>query len=321
MKVVIILFMMAIIILVDGSLPDHLTSLTTPHHQHHHQRSPCIMTVSSVDDGYFDTGDARVVFQFGIGTQAMYSQLHNYSLHMVATAAPGSEAFIKRLDWARHYAARRLLDGLDCSWIMMTEGDVIITNLTVRVEDIIQEAVKNYLGKEQEGPSLILNRDAAKNINTGTFFIRNSPLGRQVMDRVSVIRHEHAMDFKLKAWGANGAMMIALRDHFVRESAVILPSTLFNSYEIEWKPGHFIRHFAGEREFVLDFSYLWIDRSHPRSAGHQKDGMTKGQAMEKFVRNYPPRTFPGWSDEVFGLLKNRTRLSLQRKGRFIKLFL
>lgn len=152
---------------------------------------------------------------------------------------------------------------------VMTEGDVLITNQSVTIADIVSLSA-SVLGRE---PSLILNRDAAHNINTGTYFVRNSPAGRAIMDRITAIRTEHAGDHKLINWGANGATMIALRDELVKAETVVMPSQLFNAYG-EWQPGDFARHFAGLQP--------------------------KSQYIAEFVRSYPPTTWSGWDSQVIG---------------------
>lgn len=156
---------------------------------------------------------------------------------------------------------------------MLTEGDVIITNLTVSIEEIVQKAQKAYGDRE---PHVILNIGKGGNINTGTYFIRNSPSGRLIMDRMSVIRTEYASDRRVTSWGANGAMMIAMLDKNLSAEAAFLPWQVFNAYS-EWKPGYFMRHFAG---------------SYPKSPH-----------MEEFVKRYPPEFWPGWRKETYGSIR------------------
>lgn len=151
---------------------------------------------------------------------------------------------------------------------MLTEGDVLITNLEISLMSIIEEA------NHQKGSlaHLVVDRDAAGNVNTGTFFVRNSHVGRQIMDRMSVIRTEYATDSKLLTWGCNGAIMVAMRDAEIKAEVTLLSSTRFNAYGNEWKPGMFIRHFAGASQ--------------------------KGVAIHEFVTAFPPSTWPGYDTAI-----------------------
>ena len=93
----------------------------------------------------------------------------------MATVAEGAEPWVKRLDWKRHYTVRAMLDGSDCDWVVATEGDVLITNLTTPLSTFVDEA-NTKLGRHA---SLIVNRDTFGNVNTGTYFVRRSEDGRR----------------------------------------------------------------------------------------------------------------------------------------------
>lgn len=45
----------------------------------------CIVTVASVDAPFFDSGEARAIFHYGIASQAAYAARHMYGIHLVAT--------------------------------------------------------------------------------------------------------------------------------------------------------------------------------------------------------------------------------------------
>lgn len=231
----------------------------------------CVVTVTSLDSQYLLDGDGQASLAYSIGSQAMYAAKHNYSFHLVATVAAGAEPWVKRLDWKRHYTVRALLDGDDCDWVMATEGDVIITNLTTPLSTFVDEASAK-LGRHA---ALIVNRDTFGNVNTGTFFVRRCEAGRRFLDRVSEVRYQNSTDKRVVAWGANGGIIVALEeaDDSLSRDAVLLNSSRFNAYREEWQPGMFMRHFAAVKP--------------------------KGPAILAFVADFPPYTWPGYDTALF----------------------
>lgn len=161
-----------------------------------------------------------------------------------------------------------------------------ITNYDITFESIVAQAITQS-GKL---PDIIVNRDAAGNINTGIMFIRCSEMGRKAMVRIRELQVSHAHNRLVDMWDSNGCVMLLHKELQFREvpcriftyfplvfnrsnvqAMVFLPPKVFNSYlyfnadkkvtacpESEcakgyWSPGDFLIHFAGHKEHIEPF--------------------------------------------------------------------
>ena len=80
-------------------------------------------------------------------------------------------------------------------------------------ESIVAQAIKQS-GKM---PDIIVNRDAAGNINTGIMFIRCSEGGRKAMNRIRELQVTHARHILVDKWDSNGCTMLLHKELEFRE--------------------------------------------------------------------------------------------------------
>lgn len=95
-----------------------------------------------------------------------------------------------------------------------------ITNYQVSLESIVAQAIT----KAGKVPDLIVNRDAAGNINTGIMFIRCSEMGRKAMMRIRELQISHAHNRLVDMWDSNGCIMLLNKEIEFREVSGHVPS-------------------------------------------------------------------------------------------------
>ncbi|KXT07951.1 hypothetical protein AC579_3910 [Pseudocercospora musae] len=165
--------------------------------------------------------------------------------------------------WDKLYNTRHAALSEKYSWIWALDFDALITNTTIRLEDILTHSLKYAEDHESKTPStiqIILTKDHEP-INLGSVLFRSSPW---------------IIDFLAKwssRYGAicpqNGAEplcneqeilrdMLAVNAEGARDHTVIVPQKWMNSYAEEinrfldpkdegrvWEKGDFVIHFAG----------------------------------------------------------------------------
>ena len=221
----------------------------------------CVVTVSSLNKDYLASEDGQLCLEYGVQGAALYASKNGYPFFLSSIVPPGDEPFTKRLDWGRLYTVRRIQNDFSgvCEWIFVLEGDIIVTNYDFDLQRVFDLA---------GNASLIINRDAAGNLNTGVFYVRTNDVGRSIIDTIASIRYSHSSDPKVKTWASNGATMIAFRNQTIVASAALVPNKLINTYPPNWAPGDFVVHFAGH---------------YP-----------KAPAVREFLARAPPSTWPGY---------------------------
>ena len=82
------------------------------------------------------------------------------------------------IGWAKVYAIKDAFEKYpDCEWIFNTDCDVMITNMTIKLEDIVNECTKDT------NVHVIIPADC-NGINCGNMFIKNSPIGKAFLDTI-----------------------------------------------------------------------------------------------------------------------------------------
>lgn len=82
------------------------------------------------------------------------------------------------MGWAKVYAIKDAFEKYpDCEWIFNTDCDVMITNMTIKLEDIVNECTKDA------NVHVIIPADC-NGINCGNMFIKNSPIGKAFLDTI-----------------------------------------------------------------------------------------------------------------------------------------
>ena len=178
-----------------------------------------VVAISSLAPDWLSSPDGQLGLSYGVATASLYAQRHRYRFVAVTHPSAGPEAAGKRLEWARNHQIQQLFassnddesKALDCQvdYVFWLEADAWITNLTVPLEQLVTAGAAAR--GDGAAPEMVIDRDAAGNLNTGTGLIRCSAAGLRMLQRMDEIRYSHANDRKLITWGANGAAVRALR--------------------------------------------------------------------------------------------------------------
>lgn len=140
---------------------------------------------------------------------------------------------------------RDLLDDPAIDWVFFLGCDTLITNMTVKLEDIIEKYGKTH--------SFIVGADV-NGINMDAFLVKNDKNGKEIMKRVWDARHE-----------LNGVWCYEQKwfwDNHKNYTEIIkvVPQRTFNSYDYKlykhnfidktgsdgrWIPGDFVIHWPG----------------------------------------------------------------------------
>jgi hypothetical protein len=163
------------------------------------------------------------------------------------------------MDWNKaFYVVELLKNRPDIEWILISEADATITNMTVRMEDKIDNDYHVVIPVD-------LNT-----LNGGNWLLRNSPEGRayiqHMVDVVEDYREDQSPSGKLKdKWGLQQVMIDTI-DQF-QNIVKIVEQRYMNSYEPEiydycdasrdcfgndavWQKGDWIIHWPGIRHNV-----------------------------------------------------------------------
>ncbi|KAG2499581.1 hypothetical protein HYH03_002524 [Edaphochlamys debaryana] len=241
----------------------------------------------------------------GMRTKVMYAEKHGYDLKIV-TSLPDvtikSKTNKNAILWQRGFWIRRQFGSkaepgqlapdndtvASCRKVMWMDGDIFITNLTVRIEDIIEAARR--LRPDGSYPHFIATRHAELDgdepftpgqilqFNTGTALVRCSTEGLRLMNEMLFLRIEQAFDTYVQAWDHQGALMQAYKSHrWVRSLTTFVPPKLMNAYPFNltdetgelkdcgdpqgtecqkgwWTPGDFLIHFPGAgKHYIASF--------------------------------------------------------------------
>ena len=132
----------------------------------------------------------------------------------------------------------------DIEWLLFSECDAMITNLTIPITDKIDEDYHFVIPVDR------------LNINAGNFLVRNSEAGRQYLQMIMSMEPEYAN----KEWAEQQAIIDTI-DRYT-DIVKIVPQRHMNSYEPEvydycdcridvlgtsgkWEPGDWIVHWPG----------------------------------------------------------------------------
>jgi hypothetical protein len=158
------------------------------------------------------------------------------------------------MDWNKAFYVNRLLNERpDIEWVLISEADATITNMTVRMEDKIDN---DY--------HVVIPVDRLQ-LNGGNWLLRNSPEGRayiqMMVDVVEQYREDQSPEGKLiDKWGLQQVMIDTIDQY--ADIVKIVPQRYMNSYEPEiydycdaskdilgtsaaWEKGDWIIHWPG----------------------------------------------------------------------------
>lgn len=80
------------------------------------------------------------------------------------------------IGWSKIYAVKEALKDPNVEWVFSSETDVMITNMTIKLEDIIKE--------HTDINTHVLIASDCNGINCGNMFIKNSPIGKAFLDTI-----------------------------------------------------------------------------------------------------------------------------------------
>jgi len=190
-----------------------------------------------------------------------YCERHGYKFFILTEHdfVIKTEPFSHYMDWNKAYYIRDLFnDNPDIEWILLSEADATITNLTIPMEEKIDN---DY--------HIIVPVDRL-NLNSGNILIRNSEQGRAYIQALidSAPEYEDMMSHGAKVehqWGIQ-QWIIDTIDQYA-DIVKIVPQKYMNSYQPEiydyadvsvdilgtsgvWEKGDWILHWPGIRNDV-----------------------------------------------------------------------
>jgi len=183
--------------------------------------------------------DFRKSLRPALLSKKAYAERHGY------TYIQGGETYWDRekpIPWSKvgfvleHL--RRLPDG---TLLFLSDADVMITNLDIRLEDIAVPLLP-------DNKDLLMTIDACGHLNSGNMLMRNSPWLRDWWKRVG-----EQTDLLYHIWWENAAMIRLLETvpSDLAKTETTAEHWRFNAYlrglpgEPLWNPGVFLVHFAG----------------------------------------------------------------------------
>jgi hypothetical protein len=177
--------------------------------------------------------------QKGLESKKQYAEKHGY------TYVQGDERFWDRnrpIPWSKIPFLLSYLEKLpegDLVWL--SDADVMITNLDLRIED-------NILPLLPSKKDMVMTLDACGHINSGNILMRNTAYVRdfwkRVFDQTDVIYH---------IWWENAGIVKLYEQNQVDRDHIEVTKEhkRFNAYLMGlpgqplWEPGDFLVHFAG----------------------------------------------------------------------------
>ncbi|KAG2427392.1 hypothetical protein HYH02_014612 [Chlamydomonas schloesseri] len=230
----------------------------------------------------------------GTRSKAAYAARQGYDLNLIVFSIEGSD----RMNWNKLYWTRKQF-GVTCKncsvtvplchkydWIMWMDNDIFITNMTVRIQDVI-EAGRIVHGGEY--PHFIATRDNLNSINTGTALVRCSRQGLALLDAALALKGTESVNRLVGMFDHNGAIwQLHDEQEWVRNITALVPAKLMNAYpwmatgqfavcpdkptcdQGHWSPGDFLIHFAGDNK----------------------------RAVVPFLRAFPPSTWIGYNGSM-----------------------
>lgn len=222
--------------------------------------------------------------KFGLlaaGNHRQYAQAHGYSSRAINGRISG-ELFVDPahgdrttlrgggLYWQKLLAVRQLLEGSEalapaCHWVMWVDADVLFTNFSLSLEQLIVEAGGSLQPTTQPAApdtQLILSKEelvAPVWLNAGVFLVKNSPQGNAFIDAIVACYPE----YKDRGLPEQDAMQDLLAPEVhgtqvgaTRFGARMLPQRRLNSFynpafaatpQVAWQPGDFVAHFVNTK--------------------------------------------------------------------------
>ena len=183
--------------------------------------------------------DYRICLQKALDSKRIYAEKHTY------TYIQGDEKVWDRtrpISWSKvPFLLSHLEQLADGELVWMSDADVLITNLELKLED-------NVLPLLPDDKDMLMTSDACGHINAGNILMRNSKWLRDFWKRVY-----QQTDCIYHIWWENAAILKLMEKNVEdRNHIAITPyHKRFNAYlmglpnEPLWQPNDFLVHFAG----------------------------------------------------------------------------
>ena len=183
--------------------------------------------------------DYRKSLAKALNSKRVYAEKHSY------TYVEGGEEWWDRtrpIAWSK---VPFLMDQLqrmpEGSLVWLSDADVLITNLTLKVEDHVMP----FLPDDKD---MLLVFDACKHLNSGNILMRNTAWIRDFWRKVN-----ERTDCTYHIWWENMAIIKLIQEtpEYMQKIQYTTQHKLFNAYlmglpdEPLWEPGDFLVHFAG----------------------------------------------------------------------------
>jgi len=183
--------------------------------------------------------DYRKSLKKALESKQLYAEKHGY------TYVQGGEEYWDRhrpIAWSKVGFLLSFLNTLpDGSLIWLSDADVLITNVTLKLED-------HVLPLLPQNKDLLFIHDACHHLNSGNLLMRNSKWLRDYWRRVN-----ERTDCTYHIWWENMAMIKELEENKGDQLKIQVTNQhkKFNAYlmgkegEPLWEPNDFLVHFAG----------------------------------------------------------------------------
>ena len=153
-----------------------------------------------------------------------------------------------------------------CDWVVWMDSDLVITNESIRLEDIVSTYAEKPKADHLDSVDVMLVPDDRHPVSGGMFFIRNTAIGRSFIDSVAALYPAYKDNFlpeqsamatvayMVEPWPCNGR--VPGPKAVLHPSVVVLPHRAINSFpdhgrnqaaHVVWQPCDFVAHFAGVR--------------------------------------------------------------------------
>jgi hypothetical protein len=183
--------------------------------------------------------DYRKSLAKALDSKRKYAQKHGYTYIQA-----GEESWDRSrpIAWSKVPLLIKTLSGLpEGAMVWMSDADVLITNLDLRLEDYVLP----LLPAEKD---LLITNDACNHLNSGNILIRNTKWTRDYWQRVDA-----RDDCTYHIWWENMAMIKLLEENASDREKVEITNQhkRINAYVMGlpdqplWTPGDFLVHFAG----------------------------------------------------------------------------
>ncbi|KAA8908638.1 galactosyl transferase GMA12/MNN10 family-domain-containing protein [Sphaerosporella brunnea] len=208
-----------------------------------------------------------------------YATKHNYGIKMDLAVPKGFRAGAV---WHKLNMVEYLVRTGDYDWIWWIDYDTVITNTTVKLEDIIAEALHSEKVKSPQDIHMILTADCWP-LNAGSMLLRSTPLMLEFLS--DVWKCGDTEDDQNRPNEQSCILDVIEAKPFWKSRAMWIPQTKINAFPSEiscfdkhqkgWTPGDFVVHFPGAWAHLQDikdpYGVLmrkyneWVEYVHPGS--------------------------------------------------------